>query len=117
MHSQRPLSIVIVNYNTRDLLENCIRSIGATLEDLEAEILVVDNDSSDSSVEMVEQEFPDVKLIFNSINMGYAKAVNQALKSSTGQFVLILNADTVIKPNGGTAAFLEINRNACLKLQ
>ncbi len=89
------LSIIIVNFNTRDFLKNCLKSIFDQAGKFE--VWVVDNASSDGSVEMVEREFPQVKLIKNKENTGFAKANNLALKMANGQFVFLLNSDTILK--------------------
>lgn len=101
------LSVCIVNWNTRDYLAECIKSLhqyparGAVQE-----IIVVDNASNDGSPEMVTTKFPEVKLIRNSDNRGYAEGNNQAIKASTGDFVLLLNPDVIIHKNALTRAML-----------
>lgn len=90
------LSISIVNWNTKDLLRGCLKSIYENTHKIDFEIFVVDNASSDGSAEMVEEEFPQVKLIKNNKNLGFAKANNKALKETTGKYILLLNPDTVI---------------------
>ena len=89
------LSIVIVNWNTRNLLRNCLRSVAdETL--VSHEVWVVDNGSTDGSQEMVREEFPDVHLIANTENLGFAAANNQAFPLCAGEYVLLLNSDTVV---------------------
>jgi len=90
------LSIIIVNWNTKDLLRNCLFSIYKERKSISLEIFVVDNASSDGSSEMVKREFPLVKLIRNKKNVGFARANNQAIKESKGKYILLLNTDTVI---------------------
>lgn len=93
------LSIIIVSYNTKNLLKACLESIGdGGLEAKKLEIFVVDNASTDSSIQMVKKSFPKVELITNSKNLGFSAANNQALKKTTGDYVLLLNSDTEIKP-------------------
>ena len=89
------VSIIIVNWNTRDLLRNCLQSITAQTS-APHEIIVVDNASRDGSADMVKTEFPDVILIANSGNAGFAAANNQGLRISRGRTVLLLNPDTLI---------------------
>ena len=89
------LSIIIVNWNTRDMLAGCLKSIFETVDDLEFEVIVVDNASSDGSTTMVRQRFPQVRLIANDRNVGFASANNQGVRWSTGLHVLLLNPDTV----------------------
>ncbi len=97
---QRPdLSVVIVNWNTRDLLAQCLSSIYIYPPVDEFEVLVVDNLSSDGSVQMVRERFPQVRLIQNTENVGFARANNQAILESTGRYVLLLNPDTEILPD------------------
>ena len=89
------LSIVIVSYNTRDLLDECLASIARHCND--AEVIVVDNDSRDDSVEMVRQNYPSVKLIDARANLGFAGANNRGIQEATGDFVLLLNSDTILE--------------------
>lgn len=93
------LSIVIVNWNTRDYLVDCINSIYAETNGIEFEVFVVDNASNDGSAEMVEEQFPSVKLIRNEENLGFGRANNQALNSCSGEYILFLNPDTQIHEN------------------
>lgn len=98
MENKLSLSIIIVNYNSCEFLEKCLQSIRLTLEIKDAEIFVVDNNSVDGSVEMVGDNFSEAEIIANQANVGYSKAINRALKASEGQYLLILNADTIMKP-------------------
>lgn len=79
------LSITIVNYNTKDLLRQCINSIYKNTKEISFEIIVVDNASSDGSVEMLKKEFPQVKIIANKKNLFFTRAHNQALRISQGR--------------------------------
>jgi len=91
------LSVIIVSYNVRYFLEQCLHSVNKAGEGLETEVFVVDNASVDGSVTMLQEKFPEVKLIVNKQNVGFAKANNQAILRSTGQYVLLLNPDTVVE--------------------
>lgn len=91
------LSIVIVNYNVRYFLEQCLHSVEEAITGLDAEVFVVDNNSVDGSNEMVASKFPWVKLIANKDNVGFSKANNQAIKIARGDYVLLLNPDTVLE--------------------
>ncbi len=91
------LSIVIVNWNTKDLLRKCLDSIYRNPPTGEFEVWLVDNASSDDSIEMVKTKFPQVRLIANQQNVGFAHANNQAMRESSGEFVVLLNPDTEVR--------------------
>ncbi|MBL7111499.1 MAG: glycosyltransferase [Bacteroidales bacterium] len=91
------LSIVIVNYNVKYFLEQCLLSVRNAISKLDAEIFVVDNNSVDGSCAMIREKFPEVRLIENNANLGFSKANNQAIKEAKGEFILLLNPDTVIE--------------------
>jgi GT2 family glycosyltransferase len=91
------LSVIIVSYNVRHFLEQCLTSVQHALHGLEGEVFVVDNDSSDGSVQMVASRFPSVHLIANKDNVGFSKANNQAIVQSKGEYILLLNPDTVVE--------------------
>jgi GT2 family glycosyltransferase len=91
------ISIVVVSYNTRELLRNCLASI-LTDGEREVEVIVLDNHSLDGSADLVRSEFPGVRLIENSENVGFAKANNQGICEAHGKYVLLLNSDTVVRP-------------------
>jgi GT2 family glycosyltransferase len=91
------LSIVIVNYNVEHFLEQCLFSVRKALQKIEAEVFVVDNNSVDGSLRMLEEKFPEVKVIANHENVGFSKANNQAIRQSVGEYVLLLNPDTVVE--------------------
>jgi len=96
------LSIIIVNYNGKEFLRKCLKSVYAETSDLDFEVFVVDNNSQDSDSEMIKKLFPRVHLIQNSENVGFAKANNQAILKSRGRYILLLNPDTVALPNAIT---------------
>ena len=91
------LSVVIVNYNVAYFLEQCLRSVYRAMGEIECEVFVVDNYSVDNSLRMVREKFPQVKLIANLENTGFSKANNQALEQTKGEYVLLLNPDTVVE--------------------
>lgn len=88
------LSVCVVSYNTRELVDECLMSIFENSEGITLEVTVVDNGSSDGTAEMVKAQFPQVRLIANDRNLYFTKANNQALRVSHGRYVLILNSDT-----------------------
>jgi GT2 family glycosyltransferase len=95
--SCKPLvSVLLVNWNTKDLLQRCLTSLTALDEAVELEVIVVDNGSSDGSVAMLRDEFPDVLRVENEQNLGFTRATNQAYDLSSGDLVLMLNSDTVV---------------------
>jgi GT2 family glycosyltransferase len=93
------LSIVIVSFNTRDVLRECLLSIEQESDGLKIETWVVDNCSSDGSPEMIEREFPHVRLIRSQINLGFGAANNVALEQASGRYIVLLNSDAFLCPN------------------
>lgn len=91
------LSVVIVNYNVKHFIEQCLYSVIKASKGLTSEIFVVDNNSVDGSVELIKEKFPQVKLIVNESNKGFSVANNQAIKLAKGDYVLLLNPDTVVQ--------------------
>ena len=108
------LSICIVSFKARDLLQESLRSIYATIGKLSFEIIVVDNSSEDGTVEMLKSEFPTVQLIVNDENTGYTRPNNQAMRVSKGRYLVIINPDTLVKPGAfeALAAFLDSHPEA-----
>jgi N-acetylglucosaminyl-diphospho-decaprenol L-rhamnosyltransferase len=92
------VSIVILNWNTRDLLVRCLSDVNQAIGGLDAEVLVVDNASSDGSQALVRERFPQVKLVANRENAGFAKGNNQGLTISNGRYALLLNSDAFASP-------------------
>ncbi|MFI5135762.1 MAG: glycosyltransferase, partial [Chitinophagales bacterium] len=91
------LSVIIVNYNVRFFLEQALLSVRKAIRNIDAEIFVVDNNSVDGSSEMIRDKFPYIILIGNQENIGFAKANNQAIAKAKGEFILLLNPDTVVE--------------------
>jgi len=110
------VSIIIVNWNTRDLLCNCIESALRTAGSLEVEIIVVDNASTDGSVAAVRRQYPCVKLIANSQNVGFARANNQGVAASSGRYVLLLNSDARLLPNALQSMVATLNARPAVGL-
>ncbi|TAL44609.1 MAG: glycosyltransferase family 2 protein, partial [Chitinophagaceae bacterium] len=92
------LSIIIVNYNVKQLLEQCLYSVLKAIgfSGAKTEIIIIDNYSTDGSMEFLKTKFPAVKLISNNENLGFAKACNQGIKESSGKYILFLNPDTIV---------------------
>ena len=93
------LSVIIVNYNVKNLLRDCLLSVQKAAHSIDTEIIVVDNASSDGSVEMLKAEFKYVNLIANTQNLGFSKANNQGIAQAQGKYILLLNPDTLINKN------------------
>ncbi|MCK5554341.1 MAG: glycosyltransferase, partial [Deltaproteobacteria bacterium] len=87
------LSVIIVNWNTKELLLNCLESFYRTVKGFTSEIFVVDNGSNDGSPDSVRRKFPEIELIQNQRNLGFARANNEALRRSKGRYGLLLNTD------------------------
>src|SRR5210317_2516135 len=91
------LSIVIVNYNVKYFLEQCLHSVLKASKKISSEIFVVDNNSVDGSAQLIREKFPQIHFIENKINVGFSRANNQAIKISRGKYVLLLNPDTIVE--------------------
>lgn len=91
------LSVIIVNYNVKHFLEQCLISVQKAIQGIDSEIIVVDNNSVDGSTQLINEKFGDIHLIANSKNTGFAVANNQAIKLSKGKFILLLNPDTIVQ--------------------
>ncbi len=96
------LSVVILNWNTMDLLIDCLKAIDDTFHAPAFEVIVVDNASTDGSVDAVRQSFPGVRLIQNSENVGFARANNRAIRECRGRYILLLNSDAFVAPGAMT---------------
>ena len=105
------LSIVIVNWNSNDTLRNCVRSILTNKPDFDYEVLIIDNNSSDDSLEGISEN--NIKIIRNDQNLGFSKACNQGIKLSKGKYILLLNPDTLVMNNSlnKMVYFLDDNKN------
>ncbi|NKQ35592.1 MAG: glycosyltransferase family 2 protein [Chloroflexi bacterium] len=108
------LSIIIVSWNTKGLLADCLASVYKHPPVYDFEVWVVDNASDDGSAQMVERDFPQVQLIRNRKNLGFARANNMAMQVSDGRYILLLNPDTVVKPGALSALvqFMDDNPQA-----
>ena len=90
------LSIIIVNYNVKHFLEQCLCSVQKAIDGISSEIIVVDNNSADNSIEYLKPKFPCVQFFINNQNLGFAKACNQGLRIAKGKYILFLNPDTIV---------------------
>lgn len=110
------LSVIVVSWNVSKLLNTCLETLKRDIENIDAEVFVVDNASADDSVEMVRREHPWVQLIANESNLGFAKANNQALKLAKGDFILLLNPDTEVRAGAipHLISFLEDHAEAAI---
>ncbi|WP_068777561.1 glycosyltransferase family 2 protein [Paenibacillus sp. FJAT-26967] len=91
------LSIIIVNFNTPQLTIDCLQSVHQSATSYTYEVILIDNDSSDDSVARIQEEFPQMRLIVNRENVGFSRANNQGIRIAAGQYILLLNSDTIIK--------------------
>jgi len=107
------LSIIIISWNVEKLLRECLNSLFLYTKNIDFEVFVVDNNSQDQTLEMVKKDFPQVKLIINQKNEGFAKANNQAIKQAQGKYILLLNPDTEFIENAAAKAlkFMEENQD------
>ena len=110
------LSIIIVNYNVKEFLQNLIHSIEKASSNLKKEIIIIDNASDDGSVDFIREKFPQIKLIANQKNLGFGKANNIGLKEATGKFILLINPDTIVAEDTfeKMIKFFELNPSAGL---
>lgn len=93
------VTIIIVNYNTKELTSNCIKSIYEQTKNLKFEIIVSDNGSTDGSIDILQKKFPAVILLENNENLGFSRANNKALKIAKGKYIFFLNSDTILLNN------------------
>jgi len=110
------LSIIIVNYNVKEFLQNLLHSIEKAALNISHEIIIVDNASDDGSVELIRNKFPSVKLIANTENLGFGKANNQALEIADGKYLLLINPDTIVSEDTGLAGCKILNPDGTLQL-
>lgn len=108
------LSVIIVNYNVKFFLEQCLYSVKKSLSGIDGEVIIVDNNSVDDSVQMLKEKFPEFTLIENRENAGFSKANNQGIRQSKGKYVLLLNPDTVVQEDtfSKCLAFMESHPKA-----
>lgn len=105
------VSIIIVNYNTKELTRNCLNSVYEKIKDINFEIIVIDNASSDGSQEMIKNEFKDVILIESKENLGFGRANNLGMETAKGKYVFLLNSDTILLNNAVKIFFDYMEKN------
>ena len=91
-------SVVVVSFNTRELLRECLELVQREANGLRIEALIVDNNSSDGSAEMVEKEFPNFRIIRSAVNLGFGAANNVAIQAARGRYLILLNSDAFLHP-------------------
>lgn len=101
------VTVIVVSWNTRDLLARCLESLASTAADLDVEVAVVDNGSTDGSLDMLRSRFPRARVLANSENVGFGRAVNQAARASNAPYLLLLNSDAALSP-GALASLLAV---------
>jgi len=107
------LTVVIVNYNVKYYLEQCLLSLYRAVENIPTEVIVVDNASTDGSPEYIVERFPQLTYIYNKRNVGFACANNQAMEKARGEYVLLLNPDTLLPETNITEVLEFMDENAC----
>lgn len=110
------VSIIIVNWNTKDILKDCLKSVYEQTKGIDYEVIVVDNTSTDGSVEMVKKQFPHITLLKNSENRGFSAANNQGIAVTKGRYILLLNSDTIVLGNAiaETVSFADVSPDAAV---
>ncbi len=110
------LSVIVVSWNTCSILQQCLKSIYKQIRDIVFEVIVIDNASTDGSVEMIRSEFPGVTLIVNDTNRGFAAANNQGIYVAQGRYILLLNSDTIVldHANDKVVAFADVHSEAAV---
>src|ERR1700722_7556296 len=110
------VSILIVSFNTRELLKKCLQNVVERSNDILKEIIVVDNGSNDGSADMTASEFPDVLLIRNKENLGFGAANNVGYQASKGKYIVLLNSDAFLYPHALQLALSHIQANPSIGL-
>jgi GT2 family glycosyltransferase len=105
------LSIIVVTYNSRRHVRDCLESIQRTARGIDHEVIVVDNASQDGTPDILRNEFPNVRLIANPENLGFARSNNQGIAQSRGRYILLLNPDTLVLPKTLATLLKEMNQS------
>ncbi|RYY70285.1 MAG: glycosyltransferase family 2 protein, partial [Chitinophagaceae bacterium] len=108
------LSVIIVNYNVKYFLEQCLYSLRKACQEIESEIIVIDNNSTDNSRSWLEEKFSEVKFTWQTTNSGFGKASNFALKQATGDYVLFLNPDTILAEDSLQLCLQEMKKDSSI---
>jgi len=114
MHQPPQTSVIVVSFNTREILRACLLRLSEVTQDLSVEVIVVDNNSRDQSADMVERDFPAVKLVRSDFNLGFAAANNVGFKHANGEFVLLLNPDALLEPGALHKALAYMTANPAI---
>lgn len=112
--SQPDVSVIVVSFNTRDLLRECLQSLAREAGGVNYETIVVDNASKDGSADMVEREFPEAKLIRSATNLGFAAANNRGFAVAKGRYVVLLNSDAFLQPGALPLAVERMDTDPCI---
>ncbi len=105
------LSCIIVNYRQSESLEGCLDSIYQSIQEIDFEVIIIENSEEDLGLQSLKENYPQVQIIYNSTNVGFSKANNQAAKIARGKFLFILNPDTILKEQAGNSMFSHICSN------
>lgn len=108
------LSVIVVSWNTRDILRDCLASVCRHLPPAERELIVIDNASADGSAEMVEEQFPEARLVRNPANVGFGRAANQGMSAARGEQLLLLNSDALLLDDSLLALARRLERDPTL---
>ena len=105
------LSCIIVNYRQSESLEGCLDSIYQTIQEIDFEVIIIDNSKENLKLQTLKGNYPKIQIICNPTNVGFAKANNQAAKIARGEFLFILNPDTILKEQASNSMFRHIQSN------
>ncbi|MBX4191201.1 MAG: glycosyltransferase family 2 protein [Candidatus Doudnabacteria bacterium] len=106
------LSIILLNYNTKELTKKCLQSVFTSKTNYKFEVIVADNGSTDGSLEMLKSEFPQIKLVENNANLGFSKGNNAGIRQASGRYILLLNTDTEVKSDTIDESIKYLDANA-----
>ena len=105
------LSCIIVNYQQSESLKDCLDSIYQTIQEIDFEVIIIDNSEENLGLQSLKENYPQVQIVYNSTNIGFSKANNQAAKIARGKFLFILNPDTILKEQASNSMLRHIHSN------